>query len=143
MGDRDIEALRPIVREVGTIEQRFKGTYLEILMRPLFHPSIEDVRLDAILHALSDPVRAQIFSEITTAGLSQPCSAFLKVRDRNIPKSSLSQHFKVLREAGLLRAERHGVEVRNTSRFCEIQERFPGLLAAIISAHAVEADRDS
>lgn len=111
-------------------------------MRPLFHPSIEDVRLDAILHALSDPVRTQIFSEITAADFSQPCSAFLKVRERVIPKSSLSQHFKVLREAGLLRSERHGVEVRNTSRFCEIQERFPGLLAAIISAHAVEADRD-
>jgi DNA-binding transcriptional ArsR family regulator len=111
-------------------------------MRPLFHPSIDDVRLDAILHALSDPVRAQIFSEITANDCSQPCSAFLTVKNRTIPKSSLSQHFKVLREAGLLRAERHGVEVRNTSRFCEIQERFPGLLAAIISAHAVEADRE-
>jgi len=141
-GGRAIAPNRPIVREIGTIEPGFKGPYLEILMRPLFHPSIEDVRLDAILHALSDPVRAQIFSEITAADFSQPCSAFLKVRDRSIPKSSLSQHFKVLREAGLLRAERHGVEVRNTSRFCEIQERFPGLLPAIISAHAVEADRD-
>ena len=36
-------------------------------MRPMFHPPIETVRLEAILHALSDPVRVQIFSEIAGA----------------------------------------------------------------------------
>ncbi len=85
-------------------------------MRSLFHPSIEDVRLEAILHALSDPVRVQIFSDIAAAECAQTCQAFTSVNDRVIPKSSLSQHFKVLREAGLIRSERQGVEMRNTSR---------------------------
>jgi DNA-binding transcriptional ArsR family regulator len=56
-----------------------------------------------------------------------------------IPKSSLSQHFKVLREAGLIHSERQGVEMHNTSRCAEVDERFPGLLAAIITAHGIEA----
>jgi len=108
-------------------------------MRPLFHPSIDDVRLEAILHALSDPVRVAIFTDIAGAQCSQTCSAFLSVGDRVIPKSSLSHHFKVLREAGLIRSERQGVEMHNTSRCPEIEGRFPGLLPAIIDAYRAEA----
>ncbi|WP_296598222.1 helix-turn-helix domain-containing protein [Phenylobacterium sp.] len=107
-------------------------------MRPLLHPSIEDVRLEAILHALSDPVRVAIFADIAGADCPQRCSAFSSVGDRAIPKSSLSQHFKVLREAGLIRSERQGVEMRNISRCPEIQERFPGLIPAILDAHMAE-----
>jgi DNA-binding transcriptional ArsR family regulator len=105
----------------------------------MFHPPIEAVRLEAILHALSDPVRVKIWMEIAGAECPMSCSAFSCVNDRTIPKSSLSQHFKVLREAGLIRSERHGVEMRNTSRCNEIEDRFPGLVAAIINAHQVEA----
>ena len=108
-------------------------------MRPLFHPSIEDVTVEGILHALSDPVRVRICLEIDGAEHPLTCSAFSSVNDRTIPKSSLSQHFKVLREAGLIRSERHGVEMRNTTRCDEIEGRFPGLVAAIINAHLVEA----
>ncbi len=83
-------------------------------MRPLFHPAIEDVRPEAILHALADPSRAAIFATIMRAGCVEACSALAAVGDRVIPKSSLSNHFKVLREAGLIRSERHGVELRKT-----------------------------
>jgi DNA-binding transcriptional ArsR family regulator len=105
-------------------------------MRPLIHPSLQDLRLEAILHALSDPVRTAIFAEIAGAGCSQTCTAFASIGDRIIPKSSLSQHFKVLREAGLIHSERHGVEMRNSSRCGEVEERFPGLIPAILKAHA-------
>lgn len=104
-------------------------------MRPLFHPAIEDVQPGAILHALSDPNRAAIFANIMRAGCVEACSAVSALGDRVIPKSSLSNHFKVLREAGLIRSERHGVEMRNHSRWVEVEARFPGLLAAIISAY--------
>jgi len=101
-------------------------------MRPLFHPAIEDVRPEAILHALADPSRAAIFAKIMQAGCVEACSAVSAVGDRVIPKSSLSNHFKVLRE-------RHGVEVRNHSRWLEVEARFPGLLAGIINAYASDA----
>jgi DNA-binding transcriptional ArsR family regulator len=107
-------------------------------MRPLFHPSIEDVSVEAILHVLSDPVRVAIYADIVGSACSQNCSSFLKVSEKNIPKSTLSQHFKALREAGLIRGERHGVEMHNTSRCAEIDKRFPGLIAAIVNAHNIQ-----
>ncbi|HEX6944794.1 MAG TPA: helix-turn-helix domain-containing protein [Casimicrobiaceae bacterium] len=105
-------------------------------MRPLFHPAPEDLTVEGLLHALSDPVRAAIFREIAAAAGPVTCSAFLTVKDRDIPKSTLSQHFKVLRESGLIRSERQGVEMHSTARSGEVDARFPGLLAAILSAHA-------
>jgi DNA-binding transcriptional ArsR family regulator len=105
-------------------------------MRSLFHPALEDVRPEAILHALSDPTRAAIFARISGAGCVEACTAVSAVGDRVIPKSSLSSHFKVLREAGLIRCERHGVEMRNRSRCAEVEARYPGLLSAIMSAYA-------
>lgn len=107
-------------------------------MRPLFHPAIEEVTVEAILHALSDPVRVAIYADIIGQQCSQNCSNFLNISDRPIPKSTLSQHFKALREAGLIRGERRGVEMHNTSRCAEIEQRFPGLIAAIVQAHNIQ-----
>ncbi|MGZ3275221.1 MAG: ArsR/SmtB family transcription factor [Caulobacteraceae bacterium] len=108
-------------------------------MRPLFHPQIEDVRLEAILHALSDPARVALFAQIASADCAQTCTALAGGVDQAIPKSTLSQHFKVLREAGLIRSERQGVEMRNTARCAEVNERFPGLLPAIFDARKRQA----
>lgn len=108
-------------------------------MRPLFHPSIGEVTVEGILHALSDSVRVAIYADIVAQECPQNCSDFLTVRDRAIPKSTLSQHFKILREAGLIRSERHGVEIRNTSRCTELERRFPGLIRAIVTAHTVQS----
>jgi DNA-binding transcriptional ArsR family regulator len=109
-------------------------------MRPLFHPSVEDVTVEGILHALSDPVRVAIFSQIASSDCAHSCSNFLRVSEKDIPKSTLSQHFKALREAGLIRSERRGVEMRNTSRCGEIAQRFPGLIAAIVDAHRIQSE---
>src|ERR1700748_230480 len=107
-------------------------------VRPLFHPSLEDMTVEGILHALSDPIRAAIFADIVAQECSHNCSTFLTVSDRMIPKSTLSQHFRELREAGLIRGERRGVEVHNTSRCTELEQRFPGLIRAIVNAHAIQ-----
>ncbi|GLQ98548.1 ArsR/SmtB family transcription factor [Dyella mobilis] len=108
-------------------------------MRPLVHPSIEDITVEGILHALSDPVRAAIYAELAISS-GATCSNFLKISDREIPKSTLSQHFRALREAGLIRSERQGVEMRNSTRCEEINQRFPGLVMAIMKAHQVQAE---
>src|SRR5580692_7867434 len=108
-------------------------------MRPLFHPSIEDITVEGILHALSDPVRVAIYADIVGQECTHNCSMFLTVSDKAIPKSTLSQHFKALREAGLIRGERRGVEMHNISRCAEIEERFPGLLRAIVRAHTIQS----
>ena len=107
-------------------------------MRPLIHPSIDDVTLEGILHALSDPVRAAIYADLAVRDCAATCSTFVNVIDREIPKSTLSQHFRALREAGLIRSARAGVEMRNQTRCKEIEQRFPGLIPSIMKAYAIE-----
>ena len=110
-------------------------------MRPLFHPAVEDVTVEGILHALSDLTRVQILAQIVGAQCSQTCSAFLEVSDKPIPKSTLSQHFNVLREAGLILSERRGVEMHNTPRLADLDERFGPLIRSILDAHAAQNAR--
>ncbi len=112
-------------------------------MRPLFHPSIEDITVEGILHALSDPVRVAIYARIVGSQCPINCSDFLSISEKAIPKSTLSQHFKALREAGLIRGERRGVEMHNTSRCAELEKRFPGLVAAIVKAHHLQLQGNS
>ena len=110
-------------------------------MRPLFHPAANDITVEGILHALSDPVRVQIFVQIAKAECAQRCAAFLEISDQSVPKSTLSQHFKVLREAGLIRSERRGVEMHNSSRCEEIAKRFGTLIPAIVAAHKAQTQQ--
>ena len=69
------------------------------------------------------------------------CSNFRKVDNRTLPKATLSQHFKILREAGLIRSERKGVEMHNTTRCAELKERFGDMLTAILTTHAAQNSR--
>src|ERR1700742_2725492 len=106
-------------------------------MRPLIHPAIEEVPVEAILHALSDPVRVAIYADIVK-GCNENCSTFLTVAGREIPKSTLSHHFTILREAGLICSERRGVEMFNSSRCREVDAVYPGLIATIVKAHEIQ-----
>src|SRR5258708_38685983 len=110
-------------------------------MKPLFHPSADDISVEGILHALSDPARAQLFAEIAQSDCARTCSALLELTDRTVPKSTLSQHFKALREAGLIRSERRGVEMYNTPPCVEIDKRVPGLLPATLTPHNTRTGR--
>jgi DNA-binding transcriptional ArsR family regulator len=112
-------------------------------MKPLVHPALEDITVEGMLHALSDPTRVEIFSTIAGSGCSANCSSFLTVGEKAVPKSTLSQHFKVLRDAGLIHSERVGVEMQNRSRCTEIETRFPGLLPAIVGALKTQAGERS
>jgi DNA-binding transcriptional ArsR family regulator len=101
------------------------------MQRPFVHPAISDVTLEGVLYALSDPVRLDIVRRLTAEGCPLNCQA---AAPADLPKSSLSFHFQVLREAGLIRSERRGVTVINTPRCEELNKRFPGLMKAILRA---------
>jgi len=104
-------------------------------MKPLHHPSVEDITIEGILYALSDTVRVRIFAEIAASECPMNCANFLRMPEGELPKSTLSQHFRVLREAGLIRSERKGVEMRNTARCAELHERFGTMITAILEAY--------
>jgi DNA-binding transcriptional ArsR family regulator len=96
---------------------------------------MKDVTVEGILHAFSDPVRVQIYAEIAVAECPQRCSNFLKLKGKELAKSTLSQHFKILREAGLIRTVKNGVTMHNTTRCAELKDRFGELVPTIIGAY--------
>jgi DNA-binding transcriptional ArsR family regulator len=115
--------------------------YYKYGVRPIFHPAVSDITVEGLLYALSDPVRAQIFAEMATSECPLNCSNFRKVDNRTLPKATLSQHFKILREAGLIRSERKGVEMHNTTRCAELKERFGDMLTAVLDTYAAQNSR--
>jgi DNA-binding transcriptional ArsR family regulator len=98
-------------------------------MRAFKHPAIEDVALEHVMHALSDPFRLEVVR--TLAGVGEATCAELG-GDR--PKSSMSHHFRVLRDAGLVTTRGEGVSHINALRRAELDKRFPGLLGAVLGA---------
>lgn len=98
-------------------------------MRPFKHPSIENLVLERLFHALSDPVRLEIVRT-----LAQVEEASCSELDGGRPKSSMSHHFRVLREAGLVQTRHVGTTHINMLRRRELESRWPGLLASILSA---------
>lgn len=101
------------------------------MQRPFVHPMIEDVTLEGVLYALSDPSRLEIIKKLASGSCGMNCSTAAPV---DMPKSTQSHHFQILREAGLIRSERRGTEVVNSLRCSEIEKRFPGVIPAILKA---------
>jgi DNA-binding transcriptional ArsR family regulator len=100
-------------------------------MTRFVHPATEDITLAGVLGALSDPMRLRILSKLLArrdAALS--CSGATPCPE--MAKSTLSHHFRVLREAGLIRTTKQGVENLNCVRWHDLNRRFPGLLKAIM-----------
>jgi DNA-binding transcriptional ArsR family regulator len=101
------------------------------------HPDLKDVSLTAVLHALADPARRAIVRSLAAdkacGGGGMACAA---AAPEALPKATMSNHYGVLRAAGIVRAERKGVEVRHTLRCEELEGRFPGVLQAILAAEA-------
>ena len=98
--------------------------------------------MQGILYALSDPVRVRICVELSQAECAMNCAAFLPNGNTKIPKSTMSQHFKILREAGLIRSERKGVELKNSTRCHELKKKYGPMITEILQAYANE-DKES
>ena len=94
------------------------------------HPELVDVELPTVLFALSDAARLELVRELAVQG---PLTvALCQASDPDVPKSTFSHHLKTLREAGLIRNEPAGRRRLITLRRAELDERFPGLLDAVV-----------
>ena len=92
-------------------------------------PLRDDINLAKVLQALSDPIRLEMVLKLANESEIQ-CGCF----DLDIPKSSLSHHFKVLRESGIVTTRREGKELFNSLRIEDLEARFPGVLSAVINS---------
>jgi len=93
---------------------------------PLPEPAREDLRLERVLGTLSDPLRLYVVHRLLVEReeFDHPCGWFGLDR----PKSSLTHHFRALREAGVIRQRQYGLERRSHVRTEDLDARFPGLL---------------
>jgi len=98
---------------------------------PLPEPAVDELRLETIMGALADPLRLTIIRKLLLESESYDHTCGWFGFDR--PKSSLTHHFKALREAGLIRQRQYGLERRSRVRTEDLDARFPGLLALVKS----------
>lgn len=99
-------------------------------MAQIVHPARDDITLAGVLAALSDPTRLMIVRGLIGTKDCMSCTAAAPCPD--MAKSTLSNHFRVLREAGLIHTSKQGVAHRNAVRTADLNARFPGLLKAIL-----------
>src|SRR4029077_14034976 len=96
----------------------------------IHHPERSELELPAVLHALSDPHRLEIVRRLDADSKPRPCGTL----DFDISKSTMTHHFRTLREAGVIRQERQGTTKMTELRREDLDARFPGLLDAVLSS---------
>jgi DNA-binding transcriptional ArsR family regulator len=98
---------------------------------PIHHPASDELELPAVLHALSDPVRLAIVASLASEpGRERTCKSF----ELPVTKSTCTHHFRVLRDAGVIRQRVEGTTRLNSLRRIDLDGRFPGLLDAVLGA---------
>ena len=97
-------------------------------MRPIQHPTLDQIELTDLMHALSDPARVEIVRCLARERRPMTCNEITADR----PKSSMSHHFKILRSAGLIETQIRGKEHFNALRTDELEQKFPGLVKTLL-----------
>lgn len=108
-----------------------------LVSHELPQPPIDEVSLDAALSALAHPLRRRVVLELAAGNTERSCASFALPKAR----STRTHHWKVLREAGLIRQRDVGNRSLVTLRRPEIEARFPGLLDALRLAEAHEPSK--
>ncbi|ADB30224.1 transcriptional regulator, ArsR family [Kribbella flavida DSM 17836] len=91
------------------------------------HPEVGELTIHAVLHALADPTRLAIVGSLRENG-EQACGTF----PVTVAPSTLTHHFRILREAGVIRQREEGKRRWNQLRYDELDSRFPGLLDVVL-----------
>jgi DNA-binding transcriptional ArsR family regulator len=99
-------------------------------MRGVTQPATEDITLVEVFHALADPVRLQIVAQLAEKGRDS-CSAVGESID--VHRTTMSHHYRVLRESGITWTELEGRTRYVSLRRDDLDARFPGLLDAVLA----------
>ena len=110
----------------------YNGIRLEM---NLHHPDRNELELPAVMHALSDPQRLEIVRTLAKAPNGVTCGSI----ELGVAKSTMTHHYRVLRESGVIRQERNGTSKLSQLRREDLDARFPGLLDVVLSSQPAHA----
>jgi DNA-binding transcriptional ArsR family regulator len=104
------------------------------MLVPDDHPQTADLDLGKVLAALADPHRRKVIGDLLREadGAVRTCWSF----DLPVAKSTITHHFKVLRDSGLVISLDMGNRREVVLRKEDLDHRFPGLLDVIRNEHA-------
>lgn len=92
--------------------------------------------LDEVLRALSDPTRREVVRLLSRGG---PMTAGELGDQFDLAKSTMSGHFNVLRQAGLIVAERQGTSIVYSASLSVVEEA----MSSVISAFGIGGGRET
>jgi DNA-binding transcriptional ArsR family regulator len=95
----------------------------------LAHPARDEIELVGVLHAFADPVRLAIVRRLAAEG-ECACGTF----DVGVSRSTLSHHFRTLRESGVTQVREVGTFRYSRLRRDDLDARFPGLLDSVLGS---------
>ncbi|MFI6576168.1 ArsR/SmtB family transcription factor [Nocardiopsis sp. NPDC050513] len=98
------------------------------------HPAAGEIELVDVLAALGHPVRMGIVRELAS-GEERFCGEIMP----DVPKSSMTHHWRALRESGVIRQRRDGRRLYLALRRADLEARFPGLLDLVLGGEAKPA----
>ncbi|MGW1989159.1 ArsR/SmtB family transcription factor [Embleya sp. NPDC001921] len=96
-------------------------------MAVLHHPAADEIELVDVLAALGHPVRLEI-AQALASGEERFCGEFMP----DVPKSSMTHHWRALRESGVIHQRRSGRKLYLRLRRDDLENRFPGLLHVVL-----------
>jgi DNA-binding transcriptional ArsR family regulator len=96
----------------------------------LEHPDRNEIRIEAVLHALADPVRLTIVRALARTDTGIACGAI----ELGISKSTRTHHIRTLREAGVVHVRPEGTSRISTLRRDDLNALYPGLLDGVLAA---------
>ena len=105
---------------------------MDTMSDELPHPERAEIRIEAVLQALADPVRLHYVRELDRIGTGVACGSI----ELPVTKSTRTHHLRTLREAGVIRVRKEGTARIATMRRDDLDARYPGLLTAILSAES-------
>jgi DNA-binding transcriptional ArsR family regulator len=92
------------------------------------HPEREQFRLENVLFALGNPLRLAMIKRLAD-GAELSCNA---LRPQDVAKSTMTHHWRVLRDSGVVWQRPQGRENMISLRREDLDACFPGLLDTLL-----------
>lgn len=96
-----------------------------------FHPSVDQLQIDTVLASLGHPIRLAILRALAAGDENGLVCGTI---DIGVTKATATHHWRMLREAGVIRQWQVGRNHFVALRREDLESRFPGLVDIVVTA---------